>query len=82
MCMQTTCRYRAITRFEIIAKRGIIARLSKLYEKVRKDRFLNIFFTFWPLHKRSHTTASCTYERSQNKIIFIKTSAKSDPPLR
>ena len=37
-----------ITRLEIIAKRGIIARLSyitsfELYEKVRKCRFFDIF---------------------------------------
>ena len=46
-------------RFEIIAKRGIIARLSnntsfRKYEKVD-------FLTFWPLHKKSHAIVSCTY---------------------
>ena len=39
-------KYYALNRLEIIAKRGIIARLSKntsfrLYEKVRKGRFFN-----------------------------------------
>ena len=50
-------------RLEIIAKRGtcIIARLSyntlfRLYENV----YFLIILTFWPLHKKSHATASCT----------------------
>ena len=30
MCMQTTCRFRAITRFEIITKRGIMARFTNV----------------------------------------------------
>ena len=55
-----------IINFDIIAKRGIIARLSnntlfRLYEKIRKARFFKYFLTFWPLHKKSHATASCTY---------------------
>ena len=52
-----------LTRLEIIAKKGIIARLSYntsfgLYERVGKCRF---FKYFWPLHKKSHAITSCTY---------------------
>ena len=47
------CANSGINRLEIIAKRGIIARLSyttsfELYEKVDFKHLL----TFWPLHKK------------------------------
>ena len=71
-----------IARLGVIARLGIITSLSYntsfgLYEKV--DVFT--FLSFSPLHKMSHAVVSCTYFRSQSKVIFIKTSVKSDPPL-
>ena len=73
----------SIITLEIIVKRGIIARLSnntsfRLYEKVCKCRFFNIFNFLAATQK---ATASFTYKWSQNKIIFMKTMAKNDPPL-
>ena len=71
-----------IIRLEIIAKRGIIGRLSyntsfQLYEKVDFLTFLIILAAT----QTPHAIVSCTYFRSQSKVIFTKTSAKSDPPL-